>query len=682
LDNNDLAFENHSDRLILAFLKLFIIFISLFSYREVYNFRVNQQLIIEIFIITLMVIWLIKILSSEKIIWVKSRLNFPLFIFVVIITVSFFTKSIKEVALYDYINFISYVLLYLAVINFIKQEKEVNHLLKIFFITSFLVALYTLLQYYGLDPYYGHLGTLTSTIGQKNWISNYLVMIFPVVFSFFLLADDKKNKSLYLFLLVILYATLLICQSRGIWISITLTTVFAFIVILRYKLGDIFKSNKKWLIILFTVFLVITIIYSTENPLNKSRLTVIERAASTFDQDDPSINTRFLIWGTSLEMMEDKPLLGLGIGTFKYHYLDYQAEYLRQHPHYIKNSGKAAEAHNEYLQLVAEIGIVGLISFLGIIISFFFLIYQYLESKKNKEVKNKEKMMVIVIFGLLMGITCFLIHCLFTFPFHVPVLGATFFILLSLTMVIINLEEEENQDYSKQYLRIIKLNLNPILKYISIALVLLLAVWEGWELAIKPYLAEIDYFKGAKCFTKQDNSKALEYFQKAAFLDSGNGRILHALGSAYYQLGLQEEAQKILEKTKTIYKDRNIYRNMGLSLMESGDYDRAEDEFKKAIKLDPKFYEAYHDLASWYVYQEEYQKAIEQWERAINLGFNFEEKHIFLYFIGIAWERMGDTEQAYHYFLEALKEAPDDSLVMADIEQELLNIYCHREGSH
>ncbi len=681
MNNNNLTSENHFNKLSLTFLKLFIIFISLFTYREVYNFRVNQQLLIEIFIITLMVAWVIKILSSEKIVWVKSRLNIPLLIFILVITISFFTRSIKEVALSDYVNFISYILLYLVVVNFIRKEKEVNHLLKIFFITSFLVALYTLLQYYGLDPYYSYLGALTSTIGQKNWISNYLAMMFPVIFSFFLLADDKKNKSLYLFLLAILYATLLICQSRGIWISITLTTVFAFMVILRYKLGDIFKSNKKWLVILVTVFLIITIIYSTENPLNKSRLTVIERAASTFDQEDPSINTRFLIWGTSLEMMKEKPLLGLGIGTFKYHYLDYQAEYLRQQPHYIKNSGKAAEAHNEYLQLGMEIGIVGLLSFLGIIFSFYFLIYQFFESKKNKEVKNKEKMMVIIIFGLLMGITCFLIHCLFTFPFHVPVLGATFFILMGLTVVVINLGEEEKQDYSKRNLRTIKLKLNPILKYISIALVILLAVWGGWELAIKPYLAEINYFKGAKCFSKQDNSKALEYFQKAALLDSGNGRILHALGSAYYQLGLQQKAQKILEKTKTIYKDRNTYRNMGLSLMESGDYDRAEEEFKKAINLDPKFYEAYHDLASLYVYEGEYQKAIEQWERAIKLGLDFEEKPIFLYYIGMAWQRMGESEQAYNYFLKALIEAPDDSPIMTDIEQELLNIY-HGDGSH
>ena len=31
--------------------------------------------------------------------------------------------------------------------------------------------------------------------------------------------------------------------------------------------------------------------------------------------------------------------------------------------------------------------------------------------------------------------------------------------------------------------------------------------------------------------------------------------------------------------------------------------------------------------------------------------------------------------EAYNYFLEALKEAPDDSPIMEDIEQELLKIY-------
>jgi O-antigen ligase len=580
-----------------------------------------------------------------------------------------FTGNNIQVTLGDYLNFISYIILFFIVLNFIKTEKEFNVVIKIFFVTSFLIAFYTLVQYYGFDPYYGYLGQLTSTIGQKNWISNYLAMIFPIAFSFFLLEKNKNNKTAYFILLVILYIALLICQSRGIWISIGITFIFAIFVITKYKLWILCKENKKWLFALLIIFIIITVIYSTENLINKSQLTVTERALSTFDViQDPSINARFHIWRITFEMIKDSPVLGLGIGTYKYHYLNYQADYLQNHPQDIRFIGKAAEAHNEYLQLAAEIGIVGLGAFSVIIFLFYFSIYQYFE-------RNKINENILVIIGLLMGITCFLIHCLFTFPFHVPVLGATFFILLALSIVHIHLTEENKKDYYKQNLITIKFNLNPILKYFSITLMILLVIFGAWKLAFKPYFAETYYLKGSKYFANQENLAALEYFEKAALFDSTNGRVLHALGSTYYQVGLQKEAQKTLDKVKTIYNDRNTYRNLGLSFMESGDIFEAEKELKHAIYLDPKFYQAYNDLASLYIYQNEYEKAIETWKKAVDLNLEFKEKHIFLYYIGLAYQRMDDRENAYNYFLKALKEAPDDSTILSDIEQELLRIF-------
>jgi len=71
----------------------------------------------------------------------------------------------------------------------------------------------------------------------------------------------------------------------------------------------------------------------------------------------------------------------------------------------------------------------------------------------------------------------------------------------------------------------------------------------------------------------------------------------------------------------------------------------------------------------------------EQWEKAIDLNLDFEEKHIFLYYIGMAYKRMDNQEKANDYFLEALKLAPKESLILKDIENELLNFYHHKEES-
>jgi len=634
----------------------------------VYEFRVNQEIILKLFIIIILTLLIIKYLETKEISWYRNRLNLPISLYILMMSISLLRVKVLNLGLWDYEIFISYFLLYFLIINNVDKIEQFNSFIKLFYLTSFLVSLYTLMQYYGFDLYLKDFYRLASTIGQKNWISNYIGMFFPVTLIYFLLEDIKKNKVVYYILLSILYATIMICQSRGIWISIIFTTSVAIYLIYRFKLFAIFKANQKWLVVLIITFLIITIIYSTDNPLNKSAITVSQRAMSTFNEQDPSINTRLLIWKTTFEMIKDRPILGSGIGTFKMNYLNYQAEFLKSNPYYIKYSGKAGEAHNEYLQMWAEIGIIGLGTFLLIIFIFYSLVWKFL--KEENDIKKK-----LISWGLSLGITCFLFNSLFTFPLHVPVLGSTFFILLGLSVGYIggfdlNKINKKNVIWEK-----INQKNQGWLKIISIILIFVCMVFVIDFLVIRPYIAEIYYFKGARYNVDKNYEKALPDFEYAAQLDSYNGRILHALGTTYYNLNIQDEAQKILQRTKYYFNDRNIYRNLGLSYTQSGNYREAEKEFRHAIHLDPKFYKAYNDLASLYIYENEYDKAIRQWERAIELNLKFEEKHIFLYYIGMAYQRMDKPDKALEYFLEALQLTPEGSPITEEIELEINKIY-------
>ena len=655
--SNDKIYKN----LILNTLKLFVLFIAFFIYKYVYNARVNQEAVLRLFVVILITLWIIKLLSAEGIAWKKNQLNLPIFLFIIVLSFSLTISNTIEVSFGDYIIFISYIILYFLVINVIGQKNEFDSFIKLFFLTSFIVSLYTLMQYYGFDPYFTDTHNLTSTIGQKNWISNYLAMIFPIALICFLLENNKKKKIVYYILLSIFYSTLMICQSRGIWISICLTLIFAIYIIFKFNLLKVFKENKRWVVLILITFLVITIIYSTDNPLNKSVITVPQRALSTFDEQDPSINTRILMWRTTFEMIKDKPIFGSGIGTFKMNYLEYQADFLQNNPDYIKYSGKAGEAHNEYLQIWSELGIIGLGIFLLIIFVFYKLVWEFL--KQEKDIKKK-----LTCLGLFLGINCFLIHSLFTFPLHVPTLGSTFFIIFGLTVVYIkdfNLSKIEKEINIK----------NPLIKIVLNILVLSLMIVAINCMVMKPYIAELYYFKGMRYNVNKNFTKSLPNFQYAVQLDPYNGRTMHALGSTYYHLDIQDEAQNILQKTKKYITDRNTFRNLGLSYTQSGNYQEAEKEFKHAIYLDPKFYNAYNDLASLYIYENEYDKAIRQWERAIELNLKFEEKHIFLYYIGMAYQKKEMPDKALEYFLEALQLAPEGSPITEEIEEEIYKIY-------
>jgi O-antigen ligase len=658
---NEISNGKINKGIILNTLKLFVLFITFFIYKYVYNGRVNQEMILKLFIIILITLWIIKLLSVEEIVWNKNKLNLPIFLFIIVLSFSLMISNTVQIRYGDYIIFISYIILYFVIINFINKKKEFDYFVKLFFLTSFIVSLYTLIQYYGFDPYLKDLHSLTSTIGQKNWISNYIGMFFPIALIYFLLENKKRNKIIYFILLSILYVTLMICQSRGIWISICLTAILAIYIIIKFKFYEIFKRNRKWLSYLLVTFLAITIIYSTDNPLNKSAITFPQRAMSTFDEQDPSINARLLMWKTTFEMIKDKPILGSGIGTFKINYLDYQADFIEKNPYYVKYSGNAGEAHNEYLQIWSELGIIGLGIFLLIIFVFYKLVWEFLKKEKD----NKKKIMCL---GLFLGINCFLIHSLFTFPLHVPTLGSTFFIIFGLTVVYIkdfNLTKIEK-----------KINIkNPLIKIVLNISVLLLMIVAINCMVIKPYIAELYYFKGMRYNVDKNFTKSLPNFQYAVQLDPYNGRIIHALGSTYYHLDIQDEAQNILQKTKKYITDRNTFRNLGLSYMQSGNYQEAEKEFRHAIYLDPKFYNAYNDLASLYIYENEYDKAIRQWERAIELNLEFEEKHIFLYYIGLAYNKKEMPNKALEYFLQALQLAPEGSPIIEEIEEEINKIY-------
>lgn len=653
---------------ILLNLKLLILITPLVIYKYVDRFRANQEAWLKLFVIIGITLWALKCLKENKIIWKNSETNLGMFLFILIMSISLIISDYIIVSLKEYLIFFSYFFIYFLIINNIEDRRQFYSLIRLFFITSFIISIYTLLHYYGIIPYLKEFGPVISTIGQKNWISNYLALIFPIIFSFFLLGEIKRNNIFYYLLLSVLYTTLLICQSRGIWISISLTAILAIYIIFRFKLFEVFHKNQKWLVLLLVTFLIITLVYSTDNPLNKSSTSVPQRALSTFDMDSSSVNVRLLMWKTSLEMIKDKPLFGSGIGTFKINYLDYQAEFIKNNLYYAKYSGKAEEAHNEYLQMGAELGIVGVGLFLVILFIFYSLVLNYL--KKVNSNKNK-----IIVLGLIMGITSFLIHSSFTFPLHVPALGSGFFIILGLMMVYLKgfsysefnkLNDGRKNVKKRKYSRLI------ILFTILILIIMIFAIN---TLVLKPYLAEVYAYKGRENLELGKYDDALTDFEYAEKLDPYNGRILLNLGATYYNLGIFEEAINKLKQSKKYYNDHNIHRNLGLCYKQQENYQKAEEEFKYAIYLNPKFINAYADLAYLYAIQKDYDKAIVEWNKILEIEPYFSEKYNVLYYIGLTYQKKEMTEKALGYFLEAFQLVPEGSPIIEGIEEEIYNIY-------
>jgi O-antigen ligase len=90
-----------------------------------------------------------------------------------------------------------------------------------------------------------------------------------------------------------------------------------------------------------------------------------DASSITIDDDNFAVVERMAHWQAGWHMFEDHPLAGVGAGNFNARYPDY----------YVRETFRTSQghAHNFYIHMLAENGIVGLAIYLTLILSFAFV---------------------------------------------------------------------------------------------------------------------------------------------------------------------------------------------------------------------------------------------------------------------------------------------------------------------
>ena len=98
-----------------------------------------------------------------------------------------------------------------------------------------------------------------------------------------------------------------------------------------------------------------------------------------------SADGRMLIWQCGINMVKESPWIGHGIGSFEAHYMDYQAEYFKVHgqqSRFAMLADNVKQPFNEYLGVLLNFGIIGLLVLAAII---FLLFYCYEMNVTNEK---------------------------------------------------------------------------------------------------------------------------------------------------------------------------------------------------------------------------------------------------------------------------------------------------------
>lgn len=232
---------------------------------------------------------------------------------------------------------------------------------------------------------------------------------------------NLKNKNIFIYGFISMFGiiSILLSFSRGSYLALAMAILFIVLILLinnyqpEMNLVE-FKKIKnrlrnKFGIMAVSVILLLALVFLIFSPAK-------DRFSSIFSGDDGSIAGRVELLKRGLSISKENLLFGVGIGSAPVYYnedIDYR---------------NPTNSHNNYLEIIIENGILGLIVWIALI---FGTIAQLLRFKNNGNFR-------LISVGLAGALLFFAISSFFEVFLYSPINLAMLMILLGLSSVIIN----------------------------------------------------------------------------------------------------------------------------------------------------------------------------------------------------------------------------------------------------
>jgi O-antigen ligase len=306
----------------------------------------------------------------------------------------------------------------LAFLDNTKRLRKVFYLITIFgFIFAFFAIIQAVLsptKIYGI--YESRLARPFGSFVNPNNFAAYMEMTIALPLGlFFAGAVEKDKKLLYITAIALMGIAVVLSGSRGGFISL-LAEVF-FLVILTTKAGSKGKllrwgaAGALLLSIVLGAFL-----------LGSEKSSLTRLAEETSGKKDQS-TSRTHIWGATLGIIAQNPVFGSGLNAFG---IAYTAQ------DNLSGAERAEQAHNDYLQVLSDAGIIG--GAIGIV----FLVMLFRTGFEAVKTQSRFRRGLAV--GAFGGVFAVLAHSMFDFVLHTTAIALLFVVLMAM---LVNARKDE-----------------------------------------------------------------------------------------------------------------------------------------------------------------------------------------------------------------------------------------------
>jgi putative inorganic carbon (hco3(-)) transporter len=283
---------------------------------------------------------------------------------------------------------------FFAGILLFTEVKNIKRFQWLYIIPLVVVIFYTLYNHstYGFDKPHSNM-VMKPFYNDHTAYGAIIAMFLPVFTGFTLSSGFKRSyRILALIVLTILVTGIIFSYSRAAWISVA-AALGAFLLIR-------FRIRFYWIMLALVVGIGLFFMFrfqfldKLEKNKQDSSTDFIEHVQSISNiSSDASNLERINRWAAAIRLFKERPIFGWGPGTYQFVYAPYQRA--KEKTIISTNYGDMGNAHSEYIGPMTESGVLGMVTFLGIVVTVIITGIRVYRRSKNKEIKLLSLVMVL-----------------------------------------------------------------------------------------------------------------------------------------------------------------------------------------------------------------------------------------------------------------------------------------------
>jgi len=630
------------DRVLVYLVAFFAFAAPLFIWPGITEYGYAKSIFTLVGVSILLILWGASLWSRRE--W-RLRLpwiTFPVLGVVVVSLLSLLWATNGRVVIQSLTLVVFFFLFVLVVSNVVKEKRDITLILYALLLSAFFASLYGLLQYLGVlrGAYGGHgIREVISTMGNRNYLGGFLsYLLFPAVVLIVRLRS-RLLRALAIGLLSFNFGMIMLVQQTGTKVALVGGVVALLIAWAIFRPIEPIRRNRAWLIALLLVLVFTFLVEAPSGPLNSVvGLSADSRSWLGRQWDRYRDAVRFWDWWVGWEMFKDSPLVGVGLGNYKLNFIPYKAKFLATpkgagYDFYIE---RAAQAHNEYVQVVAELGGLGILAALALLGAITITFWQRL--RRNTDEGDR---LDLILFGC--GIVVFLLHALVSFPAHLPASSLVVVLVFGLA---------SSRAYGQTAEVSICLKGWPQKTIIGILAALCLVVS---VVAARDFSADRLLNRGVMQLQMGQIRDAEATFEESARRDFCPRQVYYHLATVKLRQGRYEEARADWEKCLTRFVVEQVYLNLANLAVNLGDTEAAREQVELLLSTQPHpdvRIKAEYLSAMIALREEDYNRVIEELEAHVEAYPDFEQAYITL---GNIFQARGMPVNARKHYEKALE---------------------------